>query len=229
VGDLEGVGQLARSGRPGAHWLSLEAPRESPLVLALALLPHRVTMVVVERDPSGLFNVFQYMPSLRRDSSSDAVQFRHLELVQRCLGGGRLDLGHDSAVELLRGKWEDPIAGCLGGYVMLKLGKAGELETAATNMVRAFPELSDSHLLEAEFHAAEQQPQEAERSACDALDAGLPIVADGISRLLDYPGSFQIANDNARLASYVFDNRVKGALWSLWAPPKFTPGKLLVP
>jgi hypothetical protein len=186
-------------------------------------------MVVVERDASGLFNVFQYMPSLLMDPSSDAAQFRRLELVQRCLAGGRLDLGHDTADELLMGKWEDPIAGCLGGYLMLKLGKAQKLRRAARNMVRAYPELSDSHLLQAEFHAAEKRTVAAERSASEALDAGLPIFADGISRLLDYPGSFQMANDNARLASYVFDNRVKGALWSLWAPPKLTPGKLLVP
>jgi Caspase domain len=229
VGDLEGVGQLTRPGRPGAHWLSLETKGEPPLVLALALLPHRVTMVVVERDAGGLFSVFQYMPSLLKDPSSGAAQFRRLELVQRCLAGGRLDLGHDTAVELLRGKWADPIAGCLGGYLMLKLGNAGELKRAARNMVRAYPELSDSHLLEAEFRAAEQQAKAAEVAASDALDAGLPIVADGVSRLLDYPGSFQMTNDNARLASYVFDNRVKGALWSLWAPPKLTPGKLLVP
>jgi hypothetical protein len=186
-------------------------------------------MVVVERDSTDLLTLLQYMPSLQPDPSWDPAHFRRLELVQRCLTAGRLDLGHDTAVELLGGKWEDPIAGCLGGYLMLKLGNAEELETAARNMVQTYPELSDSHLLEAEFHAAQQEPEAAERAACAALDAGLPIFADGISRLLDYPSSFRLTNDNAKLAAHVFDNRVKGALWSLWAPPKFRPRKLLVP
>jgi hypothetical protein len=186
-------------------------------------------MVVVERDSTGILTVLQYMPSLRADPSSDLAQFRRLELVQRCLAAGRLDLGHDTAVELLQDKWADPIAGCLGGYLMLKLGKAQELETAVSNMMGMYPELSDSHVLEAEFHSAHQRPEAAERAASDALEAGLPIVADGISRLLDYPGSFRLMNDNAKLAAHVFDNRVKGALWSLWAPPTFTPRKLLGP
>jgi Caspase domain len=227
--DVKGIGKLALRRRPGPHWLSLEVPGEQPLVLALALLPRRATMVVVERDSTGILTVLQYMPSLQTDPSSDLEQFRRLELVQRCLAAGRLDLGHDTAVELLEGKWADPIAGCLGGYLMLKLGKAQELETAARNMVGMYPELSDSHVLDAEFHAAQREAAAAERAAGAALDAGLPIVADGISRLLDYPGSFGLMNDNARLAAHVFDNRVKGALWSLWAPPKLTPRKLLVP
>src|SRR5205823_5626423 len=150
----DGVGEVVQSGPPGPHWLSLEVPDEPTLVLSLALLPRRVTMIVVQRDSTGLFTLFQYMPSLRADPSSDLTQLRRLELMQRCFAGGRLDLGHDNAIELLEGKWEDPIAGCLGGYLMLKLGVAEELGTAARNMVRTYPKLSDSHLLEAEFHAA---------------------------------------------------------------------------
>jgi hypothetical protein len=149
--------------------------------------------------------------------------------MQRCVAGGRLDLGHDNAVELLHGKWADPIAGCLGGYLLLKLGEAAALGTAARNMVRAYPELSDSHLLEAEYHAARGDQRAVERAAALALDAGLPIFADGVSRLLDFAGSLALSHPNGRLAATVLDHRVKGALWSLWMPKRFEPGALLLP
>jgi hypothetical protein len=186
-------------------------------------------MLVVQRDRAGLFSIFQYMPSIAADPSSDPAQLRRLELMQRCFAGGRLDLGRDTAVELLHGKWADPIAGCLGGYLMLKLGEAAGLGTAARNMVRAYPELSDGHLLEAEYHAARGDHRAVERSATRALDAGLPIFADGVSGLLDYAGSLVLSNPNGRLAAAVLDHRVKGALWSLWTPPHFKPGALLLP
>jgi Caspase domain len=229
VENLDGVGELVQSSRPGPHWLSLEVPGEAPLVLALALLPRRLGMLVVQRDPTGLFSIFQYMPAIAADPSSDPGQLRRLELMQRCFAGGRLDLGHDNAIELLRGKWADPIAGCLGGYLMLSLGEAAGLGAAARNMVRTYPELSDGHLLEAEYHAARGDKRAVERSATRALDAGLPIFADGVSRLLDYAGSLSLSNPNGRLAAAVLDHRVKGAIWSLWTPPHFKPGALLLP
>jgi hypothetical protein len=229
VKGMDGLGELVQSSKPGPHWLSLEVPGEPPLVLAFALLPRRLGMLVVQRDQTGLFSIFQYMPSLARDPSSDPGQLRRLELMQRCFAGGRLDLGHDNAVELLRGKWADPIAGCLGGYLMLKLGEAAGLGTAARNMVRTYPELSDSHLLEAEYHLARGDKRAVERSATRALEAGLPIFADGVSRLLDYAGSLALSNPNGRLAAAVLDHRVKDALWSLWTPPHFKPGALLLP
>jgi hypothetical protein len=229
AGKVDGVGELVQSSRPGPHWLSIEAPGEKPLVLALALLPGRLGMLVVQRDRTGLFSIFQYMPALAADPSSDPGQLRRLELMQRCVAGGRLDLGHDNAVELLHGKWADPIAGCLGGYLLLKLGEAAALGTAARNMVRAYPELSDSHLLEAEYHAARGDQRAVERAAALALDAGLPIFADGVSRLLDFAGSLALSHPNGRLAATVLDHRVKGALWSLWMPKRFEPGALLLP
>jgi hypothetical protein len=68
-----------------------------------------------------------------------------------------------------------------------------------------------------------------ERAATRALEAGLPIFADGVSRLLDYAGSLALSNPNGRLAAAVLDHRVKDALWSLWTPPHFKPGALLLP
>jgi hypothetical protein len=228
LAEFPGLGELALPVPSGPHWLSLTFPGEEPLVLAITPLPDRVAFVVLQRKPDGRLGIHQYLPK-PTDPSSSPDFLRKLEQMQRIYQGGRFELGRESAQELLDGKWSDPIAGCLGGYLMLKLGNATALEQAAGNMVQAYPSLSDSHVLQAECYASHGDNALAEEAAKKALDAGLPIFAEGIAHLLDYPAAFGMNQPNARLAAHVLDGCVKGSLWSLWSPPELAPGRLLVP
>ena len=71
--------------------------------------------------------------------------------MQRFYMNGDFDHVRNSAQEVLEGKWADPIAGCLGGYLLLRAGKAQDIGIAVRNMVEYFGGLSDSHVLLAEY------------------------------------------------------------------------------
>jgi hypothetical protein len=62
------------------------------------------------------------MPSLSPDESTEPGGLRRLELMQRLLLRGSLEAGTEVAVELLRGKKVDALAGCLGAYIFLRQG-----------------------------------------------------------------------------------------------------------
>lgn len=151
--------------------------------------------------------------------------------MQRFYLSGRLDYAYQSGVDLLQelsgvdslqdllwAKWEEPIAGCLGGYLMLRFGKANELETAVRNMSDFFGGLSDSHVLKAEYEASQGRNDAADAAFRTALDCGLPIFADGLTRLFDGVQRYCIDHPGTALLSKVFHNRVRGLLWSAWTP-----------
>jgi hypothetical protein len=64
------------------------------------------------------------MPSLSPDESTEPGGLRRLELMQRLLLRGSLEAGTEVAVELLRGKKVDALAGCLGAYIFLRQGRS---------------------------------------------------------------------------------------------------------
>jgi hypothetical protein len=226
--DVPGLGEFAHEAEVGPHWLSIGIPGGRTMVFGLACLPRRVTMLVIQQDVDRDLRVYQYSPALGRDESSDPDFLRRLELMQRAYLGSRLDLGHESAVDLLRGKVADPLAGCLGGYLLLRLGEAKGLGVAARNMTRLYPQLSDSHVLNAEYEAARGRSAAAERSTRRAIETGIPVFTEGLSRLLDALAEYRIDHPNARLLTTVFDRRIATSLWSAWMPGRLRLRALLV-
>ncbi|MBV9282901.1 MAG: caspase family protein, partial [Chloroflexi bacterium] len=121
---LAGLGEVLRPVAPGSYWLGLELPERQPVVFAVTVLPHRLTLLVMQRDVNGQMRIFQYLPDLGDlDGSSYPTSMRHLELLERSYTSGQLDYTYESARDLLYGKWADPLAGCLGGYLLLRLGQ----------------------------------------------------------------------------------------------------------
>ncbi len=116
-------------------------------------MPSRLTMLLLHRGLDQELQTFQYMPLLRPgrerrahlgeylDEHSNPNMLRRLELAQRFYLSGRLDhaanivglvAGADRrGADLLDGKWIDPIAGCLGGYLLLSQGRLKEIERHA--------------------------------------------------------------------------------------------------
>lgn len=226
--DVPGLGEFARQTEVGPHWLSIGIPGGKTMVFCLACLPGRVTMLVIQQDVNRDLRVYQYSPALGRDQSSDPDFLRRLELMQRVSLGNRLDLGHESAVDLLRGKVADPLAGCLGGYLLLRLGEAKGLGAAAGNMTRLYPELSDSHVLRAEYEAARGRSVAAEHATRAAIETGIPIFTEGLSRLLDGLAEYRIDHPNALLLTTVYDRRIATSLWSAWMPGRLRLRTVLV-
>ncbi len=227
--DLPGTGVFTRSARPGQHWLSIEGVNGKPLVLALALLPNRVTTVVLQIDREGLPEIHQYMPSMDADESSEPAALRRQELIQRIHLGTRLDAGYTIARELLGAKRLDPLAGCLGAYLLLRIGEGHELGHALANLNSSFPELSDVHVITAEYEAERGRSDAAEAAIERAFQVGVPIMGEGLARLLDAVGVYQLNHPAARLVSLMHERHVPRSLWASWTPEALSPGGQLVP
>ena len=224
---VAGLGELAAAAGARPHWLSLERPGEKPIVYVLALLSKRLTFLLLELQPDGHVRAFQYLPSL--EAPPDPQLLRRLEQIQRVSIGGRLDLGYETAVELASSRWADPVAGCLAGYLLLRMGRAGELEVPAPDLTRHFAELADSHVLLAEYEAARGAADAAEQAYRKAVEVGVPITGEGVTRLLDGLGEYWIDHPHARILTHVHERYLHGSLWAAWTPEALVPGELLIP
>jgi Caspase domain len=222
IQDVLGLGAYSTAVRPGPHWLMIHLPGTAPTVFAVAALSGRLTLVVVHQDNDGQIRVLQYLPALTADTAphgraprSEPMNVRRLELMQRFYLSGRLDLAYPNARELLNAKWIEPIAGALGGYLMLRLGKVGELRRASANMSEFFGELSDSHILMAVYADLEREDRDlAAREFRRALDHGVPIFADGLGLLLDGIERHGIEHPRVPVVRSLFNRHLPGLIWS---------------
>jgi hypothetical protein len=223
-----GIAEYASSPTPGSYWLSLEPPDGQLMVLALALLPKRLTLLTIEVQPA-LTKIFQYSPSLVPDSSSGADALRRVELLERIMLDGRLDAGYELAHQLLARQVNNPLAGCLGGYLYLRLGRAEELEDTVKNLTTRFPGLSDVHVIRGEFEAAAGRAAEAKAAFAQAIEVGVPIFGEGLTRLIEGMRTYEVEHPLSRLVAHIFEHHMSGSMWSVWLPEGLVPGELLVP
>lgn len=225
--------QFSQAIEPGHYFLSVGVADEDPAVFVIAVLPERLTMLVLQYDASGSLLVFQYNLPLTSEREKykklSPDQVRRLELAQRFCLSGRLDYALETGVKLLYDKWADPLAGCLGGYLLLRLGKPEELEIAANNMVRFYGSLSDSHVLRGEYEASLGNEGRAKGAFEMALNLGVPIFAEGLTRLGAAVQKYQLQHHpNAKWLTKVDSRRVRGYLWTAWRPSKeITPREIV--
>ncbi|MBN1461012.1 MAG: caspase family protein [Armatimonadetes bacterium] len=218
-----GLGQYAWDKDPGPYWLSIEAPGQRAVALAITVLPDRVALIVFHRDAGGDVSIHHYLPSLAPDCQEDPrtgidLSFpllRRSELIQRSYSSGRLEEPDRYAAELLYLKWIEPIAGCLGGYIMLRTNPTRDLlKIAVGNMTSHFGDLSDSHVLKADYLAAKGQESQSAETFAKALDHGLPVVSEGLVRLVDGVHRHQIDHPAVPLFEEALRKRVRGLLWT---------------
>jgi hypothetical protein len=222
-----GFYEFSQAAEPGPYFLSVGVAEEEPAVFAISILPNRLTMLVLQYDASGSLRVFQYNLALTSENEKykklSPDQVRRLELAQRFYLSGRLDYALETGVKLLFDKWADPLAGCLGGYLLLRLGKPHELSVATKNMVAFYGELCDSHVLKGEYEAHLGNEEVASMAYKRALDLGVPVFADGLTRLAAVVQKYQFQDHpNAQWISKVDSKRVRGYLWTAWRPSKET-------
>src|SRR5262245_7100835 len=217
-----GLAEFAWEMTPGQYWLAIQAPDQRPVTLAITVLPQRLVLIVFQRGMTGEVNIYQYLPSLVPGDPNDPrtmdARFPVLqrsELIQRSYLRGSLEEPIQNAIDMLYAKWVEPIAGCLGGYLLLKINPNHHLLKIATNnMTRHFGELSDSHVLMADYLANEGQAAQAAEAYRAALDRGLPVVSDGLIRLVDGIRRYGIEHPQVNFVQEVFKNRVRGLLWT---------------
>jgi hypothetical protein len=245
VRDLEptkaGVAAVVKSVRvPEWYWLSIEPPGEKPSVLALNPLKGRLATVVAQVDQDRV-RLYQFHPVAQPDESSTPDRPRRLEHLQRQLLGGRLDGARDIA---LSGKTDDkhviaaridaqarndPFGGCLVGYVLLRLGRHEWLGALSTAIIEAAPTLTDAYILRGEYEAHRQNEEASHQAFADAVSAGVPVFAEGLTRLVEGLLASRFVHPRGALVRHIFQRHAWGSMWAAFMPRgEFKPGRLVI-
>lgn len=211
---------------PGAYWLSLERGEKDPPVLSLTVLHGRLATVVAQVEPEGL-RLYQYHPALAAGPTSAPTALRRLEYLERSLLGGRLDAAKELTSEVAATAAEDPFAGCLCGYALLRLGMLDELNDVIEKVISMAPGLSDIYVLRGE-HAAATGGTAGRQSFADATATGIPVFAEGLTRLIEGLRAHDLHHPRGAIARHLFQQHLRGSMWSIFTPRRFKPGTLIV-
>jgi uncharacterized caspase-like protein len=208
----------------GRYWVAVTRNGEGrPMVFAPTVLSGRIATLVLEI--TGGIRIYQYQPSAAGGPETSPESLRKAEYLQRMLLSGRLDGAAELVNELADA--DDPFLGCLCGYVLLRLGDRDGLATVAERLVQSAPQLPDGFVLRGE-HAATTGAPEARQSFAEAAAAGIPLFAEGLTRLLEGVRANDIQHPGAAVVRYVFQHHLRGSMWSVFAPRRFEPGKRVI-
>lgn len=213
---------------PMPHWLSIETENAKPTVVALPVLKGRLATVIAQVDTDRL-RLYQFHPVAGPAESSTTGRLRRLEHLQRLLLGGRLDGAVNLAEELAGQAGGDPFAGCVAGYVLLRLGRREGLGDLASTIITAAPELSDAYVLRGEYEASKQNLEASNQAFADAVAAGIPAFGEGLTRLIEGLRVSGFVHPRAWLVRYIFQQHARGSMWAAFTPRgNFGPGRLMV-
>jgi hypothetical protein len=213
---------------PGPHWVALEQPAGEALVFAVGVLPERATMLVLQAEPARLRS-YEYLPSLNGGLSTSGEQVIAVEQVARLLLAGTLDPTEALISRLVDTAADDPLAGCLAGYVKLRLGDHDRLDELTSTLIDAYPGLADPHILRGEHEAWRGERGAARAAYALALDTGVPIFAEGLTRTIEGARAYRLRRPYLRLVRHIFMRHATGSMWSVHRPQQVRGGGLLVP
>jgi hypothetical protein len=162
IGGLAGVQHLHLPTAPGPKLLSIRLPERPTRTVASLTSPNRATLVTLTIGSDGEVRLWQYLLPLGHlidqlpDEVRGQVRARQnpLDDVRMLAAAGRAfrhrrDIGTempaDRLNQLFYAKWVDPIGSALAAYQALRQGNKDIVREVARNMLRAFPELPDSH------------------------------------------------------------------------------------
>jgi hypothetical protein len=221
-----GLGVYATRVEPGPYWLSLERGEKEPPVISLTVLDGRLVTLVAQVEPEGL-RLYQHHPTLEPTRATTPAALRRLEYLERSLLGGHLDAAKPLAIEIAATAADDPFAGCLCGYVLLRLGMFDELSKVIEKVVAVAPGLSDIYILRGE-HAAATGGTVGRQSFADATATGIPVFAEGLTRLVEGLRAHDLMHPRGSIVRHLFQRHVRGSMWSIFTPRRFEPGTLIV-
>jgi Caspase domain len=213
---------------PEPYWLSIETGDAEPTVVALPLLKGRLATVVGQVD-SDRVRLYEFQPLAQAVASSTADSLRRLEHLQRHLLGGRLDPARAIAAQVQAEAQSDPFGACLAGYVLLRLGYPEGLGKLASAIVEAAPQLSDGYILRGEYEAHTQNAEAMSRAFADAVSAGIPAFAEGLTRLVEGLRVSGFVHPRGALVRYMFQRHARGSMWAAFTPRRgLRSGRLVI-
>jgi Caspase domain len=220
---------LVHETEPGPHWLAIEH-KDATTVVALPVLPGRLATVIAQFGAQRP-RVYQFHPSTKADSSSTPERLRRVEHLQRTLLSGWIDGAHHLARELAGSAAEDPFAGLLAGYVLLRMGSYDELPAIADAVSAAAPRLSDSYILRGEYaaHGADPDLVARDQAFAQAINSGIPAFGEGLTRLIEGLRASGLMHPRAALVRHIFQQHARGLMWAAFEPLRpLEPGQLVI-
>ena len=212
---------------PGPHWLSLERG-DVATVIALPVMRGRLATVIAEVE-SERTTLYELHPLVRGGPSSTSERLRRVEHLERLLLAGRLDGAAALADELAAAAGDDPFAGCLAGYALLRLGVYDPLPETVRTITKVAPELSDAYILRGEYEAATGSPEAANQSFADAVAVGIPAFGEGLTRLVEGLRASRFNHPRGALVRHLFQRHVRGSMWAAFTPRrKLEAGRLVI-
>ncbi len=170
VKTLAGIYEKLVPSTPGAHLLSIKIPKYPPLTYAIFCLPNRATFVIFTQDVDGRLTIHQYILPIRKLYEHLDSRIREqlqnkppLEIVQqmfsaqtqfarnRPLTGEMNPLSAGDWIDLIHGKWLDPVMSLIGAYEMIRRGlKKNDkelLQRMIGNLRKFFPGIPDTEAI----------------------------------------------------------------------------------
>lgn len=239
---IGGIAELTYPTSPGSYWMSIEFPeRKYPIVFSIVCMESRLTMVILHVDVFRKLRVFQYTPTVTGSWEYSPAAIRRLEMIQRFYMNGAIDRAFgliENIEAILYGKWEDPIMGLIGCYLLLKMGEQHEdekralrlLKVATNNLLRRLPPTSDSFILRGEYLSRTGGQQRSIKDLFNsALKFGAPLFSDGLQYLYFGAERFGVGYETNKFnLQKLFSKNTRSSIWTTWTPQKFVLGKILL-
>ena len=222
------AGVVAPVEAPMPHWVSLTAEDADPMVVSVPVLPGRLATLVaqVDRDRTRLY---QYHPTIDPDATSTASELRQAEYLQRMLVAGRVDTAEPLARQVAATAANDPFAGLVAGYVLLRLGRHEPLAELASAILATAPTLSDAYVLRGEHEARMERPPAAAQAFVDAITTGIPAFGEGLTRLVEGLRAIGFPHPRAALVRHMFQRHARGSMWAAFNPRRvLEPGRPVI-
>jgi len=196
---------------PGGHWLSLESGDDAPMVFALTLL-HGLPLLVVAHLDQERTKIFQFLLTGKPDV------LRVAEQAQRLVLAGRLAAIEPVARQLAESAADDPLAGCLAGYSLLRLGHAEDAGQVADAVIAVAPGISDGYVLRGEAAAAAGNDAQSRQAFADAIATGIPLFGEGLTRLVEGLRATNYLHPRGAIVRHIFQRHLRGTMWSVFVP-----------
>lgn len=211
---------------PVPYWLSIE--HDKSVVLAVPVQPNRVSVVVAQLDPTRM-RLYQFQPKAYSSDSSSPRQLRRQEHLERLLLSGTLDGARSLAESVAADATEDPFAGLLAGYVLLRLGLHDQLDDLATKILEVAPTLSDAFILRGEAQAQAGRTDAAGQAFAEAVNAGIPAFGEGLTRLVEGLRTSRFHHPRGALVRHIFRCHARGNMWAAFTPSRpLQKGQLVI-
>ncbi len=218
-----GIGEYASKLEPGTYMLEFGSKDKKRITFSFTVLDGRSTLFIIQKDSKDEVQISQYTP--RSDSTyggedKEIKYIRNLSVLEQYYSSNIREYAHDIFNELSYDKWEEPMAGCVSGYMMLKnFGdkNIGSLEAITHNMPTYFGEFPDSYVMRGKYSNYRGNTDDAKNAYKVALNKGVPVFTEGLVTLYYAMKEYKFEDEKySKKIEEVFNKRIRSSLWTCY-------------